>query len=90
MSTLTDAQVERQDTVHNACHKLICDLAGQDVEWDMEHIGDLADLVEEIVCDRLQLMSKVEFHPYLEDEHFCPKCGQNWVVHDGDGSCIED
>ena len=67
MSTFTNAQVERQDIVHNACHQLICDLAGHDVEWDMEHIGDLADQVEEIVCDRLQLMSKMEFNPYIED-----------------------
>ena len=20
----------------------------------------------------------------------CPKCGQSWAVHNGDGSCVED
>jgi hypothetical protein len=25
-----------------------------------------------------------------EDENYCPKCGQHFVVHDGDGSCIQD
>jgi len=28
--------------------------------------------------------------PIHENEHFCPKCGQAWIVHDSDGSCIED
>lgn len=24
------------------------------------------------------------------NKHYCPKCGQAWVVHDSDGSCIKD
>ena len=23
-------------------------------------------------------------------EHFCPRCGQAWAVHNNDGSCVED
>ena len=24
------------------------------------------------------------------DNRHCPKCGEHWVVHDGDGGCPED
>lgn len=23
-------------------------------------------------------------------DHFCPKCGQHWAVHNDDGSCVND
>lgn len=23
-------------------------------------------------------------------EKYCPECGQAWIVHDGDGSCIQN
>jgi hypothetical protein len=26
----------------------------------------------------------------MNTEHYCPKCGQAWVVHDGDGGCVQD
>jgi hypothetical protein len=65
-SELTNAQIEQQDKVQNACYQFICDLAGQELEWDMEWVGDLADTVKDIICDRLDLMSEMEFYPYIE------------------------
>jgi hypothetical protein len=63
---LTQRETERLDYVHNAIHTLICDLAGQEVEWDAEVIGDISDVVEEFVCDRLHIMPDHEFAPYIE------------------------
>ena len=33
---------------------------------------------------------KAAEHAKKHEEYYCPKCGQAWIVHDGDGSCIED
>lgn len=63
---LTQREMERLDYVHNAIHALICDLAGQEVEWDAEIIGEISDTVEDFVCDRLHIMSDHEFAPYIE------------------------
>ncbi len=84
---LTQAQLERQDWVDDACEGLIKDLAGADtlsghVEHDMELIGIVRDAVQEVICDKLHLMTEIEFYPYIEEEpekktlKFCPgdKC----------------
>ncbi len=63
---LTRPEMERLDYVHNSIHQLICDLAGQDVDWDVEVIGEISDLVEEHVCTKLGLMKDYEFAPYIE------------------------
>jgi hypothetical protein len=66
---LTGAQADRQDCVDSAIHALLNDLAiGQEIEWDMEFIGDVREVVQEIICDRLKLMTEMEFYPYIEDE----------------------
>ncbi|MHB8084389.1 MAG: hypothetical protein ACYDHZ_00990 [Dehalococcoidia bacterium] len=73
--TLTDAQVERQDLVDNACHALLNGLVassgvahhGRDlIAWDMEHIAAVREAVQEVVVDRLHLMTEMEFYPYIE------------------------
>lgn len=63
---LTQREMERLDYVHNAIHALICDLAGQEVEWDAAVIGDISDIVEEFVCSRLHIMKDCECAPYIE------------------------
>jgi hypothetical protein len=63
---LTNREEERLDFVHNTIHQMICDLAGREIEWDTETIGNVSDLVEELVCDRLQIMPDYEFAPYIE------------------------
>lgn len=59
--------MDRLDFVHNTIHQMICCLAGQEVEWDMEAIGEISDLVEELVCDRLRIMTDHGFAPYIGD-----------------------
>jgi hypothetical protein len=74
--SLTDAQVERQDEVDNACHRLLNELAaasqvahhGNDlVEWDIEHISAIREAVQEVLVDKLHLMTELEFYPYIEE-----------------------
>ena len=62
---LSRQEMDRLDFVHNTIHQMICQLAGQEVEWDVEVIGEISDLVEELVCRRLKLMSDRQFAPYL-------------------------
>lgn len=66
---LTKAQLNRQDGVDNACHQLLCDLAGnRDLDWDLEHIGEVRSAVQEVLVDKLHLMTEMEFYPYIEGE----------------------
>ncbi|GAH68344.1 unnamed protein product [marine sediment metagenome] len=66
MPELTERQTEQLDEVDNACHDLLCKLAGKNVDWDMEHIGEIAEVVEDIICNKLGLMTEMEFRPYIE------------------------
>ena len=66
---LTDGEIVRIDEVHNTIHDMIAQLAGADpetLEWDIELIGSISDLVEDAVCDKWKLMTRHEFCPYIE------------------------
>ena len=96
---LTEAQLERQDWVDNCCHGFLQEmaaLAGKDIEWDMEHLGEVRLVAQEIVVDKLKLMTEMEFYPYIELEQqpgaattlkvcehelkCCPYCGSKKIV----------
>ena len=64
--SLTRRQMERLDFLHNAIHLMLCDVAGRELEWDMEVIGEISDIAEEHICGKLKLMKPIEFAPYLE------------------------
>jgi len=66
MPELTNRQTEQLDGVDNACHGLLCTLAGKAVEWDIEHIGEIADVLQDIICNKLGIMTEMEFRPYIE------------------------
>ncbi len=77
---LTKRQLERQDDVDNACFNLLTDLAGDKaskLEWDMEHISAVREAVQEVLVDKLHLMTEQEFYPYLEDKGKTPKHGKS-------------
>lgn len=50
---------------------------------------------QNIVCNGCKkewsdIYTLTSIEEFEEDtEHFCPKCHQQWAVHDSDGSCIE-
>lgn len=63
---LTDDEIQRLDYVHNSIHHLLCNLAGQEIEWDISVIEEISDLAEEHICGKLKLMTPKEYAPYIE------------------------
>jgi len=66
---LTNAQVNRQDFVDNQCYELICTLCKPidgEIEWDIELISLVRDAVQQVLVDILELMTEMEFYPYVE------------------------
>lgn len=69
MGELTKEQIQRQDIVDNACHKLLIELAvGPEVAaWDIENISIIRETAKEVIVDKLHLMTEMEFYPHMED-----------------------
>jgi hypothetical protein len=69
MEELTDKQIERQDFVDNAIYQLIQSVNPTDkgIEWDIEMIGDIRDVIAEWMIERLKITDEQNFYPYLED-----------------------
>jgi len=69
MKELTDNQIERQDFVDNAIFNLIQSLNTTDkaINWDIEMIGDIRDVIAEWMVERLKITDEQNFYPYLED-----------------------
>jgi hypothetical protein len=62
-------EIERQDCVDNAIHNFIEDMipnATDYLEWNIENIGIIRDALQEIIVDKLGLMTEQEFYPYIE------------------------
>lgn len=32
----------------------------------------------------------VALNCHSDPMHYCPRCGQHWITHNGDGSCVRD
>jgi hypothetical protein len=66
----TQAETERQDIVDNLIYQLLTDLApwGSEIDWDMEYIAEVRDVIQEILVDELGLMTEQKFYPYRELE----------------------
>jgi len=62
----TQAETERQDIVDNLIYQLLTDLApwGAEIDWDMEYIAEVRDVIQEILVDELGLMTEMQFYPY--------------------------
>lgn len=68
---LTRFELEQQDLVDDACYQLITEFCPNgliDIEWNIELIGLVRDALQEVIVDRLGLMTEMEFYPYLEDD----------------------
>jgi len=62
---LTQAQLDRQDRVDNACHTILERLSGRELPWDIELSDIVRDAVKDVIVDRLGLMTEMEFFPSL-------------------------
>lgn len=67
---LTDAQLARNDFVHNEIFLLMQKLVpgGRkrcDLDWDIAPIAEVADVIEAYLVNR-SICTEMEFSPYLE------------------------
>ena len=69
MVILRDSQLERQDFVDNAIYGLLRDVnpSRQDVEWNIEIIGDIRDRICYWLVERLELTDEMTFYPYIDN-----------------------
>jgi hypothetical protein len=67
---LTQQQIAQQDFVDNAIFSLIqsANPSNKEIEWDIEMIGEIRDVVKEWLVDKLNLTTEQEFYPYLEEQ----------------------
>lgn len=69
---LTKEQIDRQDWVDGMVFRLVCNLAGFDpdlqttIEWDMEWIAEIREIIQFVIVYELELMDEMEFYPYIE------------------------
>lgn len=69
MKELTDEQAKRQDFVDNAIYHLIQEVnpVGETIEWDIEMIGDVRDVIRDWLVERMNIASGQTFYPYLQE-----------------------
>lgn len=69
MAILNESQIERQDFVDNAIFDLIQSLNTTDkaINWDIEMIGDVRDIVREWMVERLKITDEQDFYPWVEE-----------------------
>ena len=61
---LTARQIERQDCVDNAIFNLIQELSPVPVEWDMEIIAEVREVIFEYLKEKIKL-SEMQFYPFI-------------------------
>ncbi len=68
---LTSEQIKRQDFVDNAIFDLIKTInpTEKDINWDIEMIGDVRDVIEDWLVERLTITNEQNFYPYLEENY---------------------
>ncbi|OGW51816.1 MAG: hypothetical protein A2Y81_01205 [Nitrospirae bacterium RBG_13_43_8] len=66
---VTQQQIAQQDFVDNAIFSLIRSVNpnNKEIEWDIEMIGEIRDVLKEWLVDKLDLSTEQEFYPYLEE-----------------------
>ena len=69
---LTKEQENRCDCVDAACHMLIEELNPTvlEIDWDIEDIGRIRDVIEDIIVNKLKLCSEMEFYPWIDEPVF--------------------
>ena len=68
MKELTKHQIYWQDFVDNAIFDLIQKVnpSGKEIEWNIEMIGDVRDVIQEWAVDKLEIITEQDFYPYFE------------------------
>ena len=63
MKELTEEQIKRQDYVDNAIYQLVREInpVDKEIAWDIEMIGDVRDVIEDWLVERLKLTDEQVF-----------------------------
>jgi len=69
MKDITKHQIERQDFIDNTIFDLIKSINPTDkkINWDIEMIGEIRDVLKEWLVDKLNLTTEQEFYPYIQE-----------------------
>ena len=69
MKELTEEQIKRQDYVDNAIYQLVREInpVDKEIAWDIEMIGDVRDVIEDWLVERLKLTDEQVFYPWVEE-----------------------
>jgi hypothetical protein len=70
MNKLSENQLKRQDFVDNAIYKLVLNVnpSQQEIEWDIELIGEIRDLIRRWLVKRLTITDEMTFYPYIDTD----------------------
>lgn len=65
MQNFTEDQIKRQDFVDNEIYDLVNRLIPptEEIEWDIEMIGDIRDAIQHWLVDRYRTVDELEFYP---------------------------
>ena len=66
--TLSEQQLQRQDFVDNAIHKMINELIPNEkqLDWDIERIAQVRDSISQVVAKK-GICTEQEFYPFIEE-----------------------
>ena len=69
MKELTDKQIDRQDFVDNAIFQLVQRVNSTDknIEWDIEMVGEVRDVLQQWIVERMKITDEQTFYPYIDD-----------------------
>lgn len=70
MEKLSEDQLKRQDFVDNSIFELVRNLdpSQQEIEWNIELIGGIRDLISHWLVQRLVITDEMTFYPYMDTD----------------------
>jgi hypothetical protein len=71
MRQLTSLETTRQDYVDRTILQMIQNINPtlSKIEWDIEMIGEVRDVVEDWIVRKLKLCNMNQFYPYVEEHN---------------------
>jgi hypothetical protein len=84
----TEQETDRQDRVDNAIFNMVEEITPIGyMDWDMELIGEIRDVIKEYVVDQKNWMTEQQFYPYRE---LTPEPKENIVLQPFKGLIVTD
>ncbi len=66
---LTQHQIKQQDMIDNAIYHFIQSInpSNKEIPWDIEMIGEVRDVIEDWIVERLKITDEQDFYPWVEE-----------------------